>query len=60
MNMKGYSALMQKRWDHAWIKYVESLNLPTLQWTTAMAFSTAQINSLPDSYTTLKHIPSLP
>lgn len=35
MNTKGYSALVQKRWDHTCMKYPKSVNLLSLQQTTA-------------------------
>lgn len=41
MNTKGYSALVQKRWDHMCMKYLKSLNLLSLQQTTATAFPNA-------------------
>lgn len=44
MNTKGYSALVQKRWDHMCIKYLKSLNLLSLQQTTATAFPNAQMD----------------
>lgn len=58
MNTKGYSALVQKRWDHTCMKYLKSLNLLSLQQTTAMAFSNAQMDFF-CQFTTQKHILTL-